>query len=159
MSKYVQIEELSNSIEPLRNKYVPAMGAAETLGGEIIRALDRITYRYYNDGDKVDEGYGIETVNSSFRFLRSALPYAARKVANIELTMLDDDRYEERLVNLWTVTLDYLDKNLDVFEIPNSDDSRKMSEEDREAADRWYAEEEAEMYGYEDPDFEDEDAD
>lgn len=139
MSKYVQIEKLSNSIESLRDKYVPTMGAAETLGGEIIRALDRITYRYYNDGDKVDEGYGIETVNSSFRFLLTALPYAARKVSEIGLTILDDDKYEERLVNLWIVTLDYLDKNLDIFEIPNSDDSRIMSEEEKEAADAWYA--------------------
>jgi hypothetical protein len=161
-SKYDQIEELSNSIEPLRDKYVPHMGAAETLGGEIIRALDRITYRYYNDGDKVDEGYGIETVNSSFRFLRSVLPYVVRKIANIELTILDDDEYEERLANLWTVTLDYLNKNLDVFEIPNLDDSRIMSEEEKEAADRWYAQEEEayiDEYGYEDPDFEDENAD
>ena len=154
MSKYDQIEELSNSVEELRDKYVPSMGAAETLGGEMIRALDRITYRYYNDGDKVDEGYGIETVNGSYRFLRSALPYAARKVANVELTTLNDDEYEKRLINLWIVTLNYLEENPDVFEIPNTEDSRKVSEEDREAAERWYAEEEADMYGYEDPDFE-----
>lgn len=37
--------------EQLWNKYVPASGTAETIGGEILRAMSRIIYRFYNDGE------------------------------------------------------------------------------------------------------------
>ena len=42
------------------NDYMPASGKADTLAGEIIRAMDRIVYRWYNDGDTVDEYGGSE---------------------------------------------------------------------------------------------------
>lgn len=38
-------------------RYVPFSGKAETLGGEIIRAINRISYKYYNDGDTVARYY------------------------------------------------------------------------------------------------------
>ena len=42
------------------DKYVPINGSADTLGGEIVRAINRIVYRYYNDGDTVDRYCGNE---------------------------------------------------------------------------------------------------
>ena len=55
--------------EALFEKLVPGSGKCETLGGEILRAVSRIGYRWYNDGDKFLEGYGRETVNPAVRFL------------------------------------------------------------------------------------------
>ena len=55
--------------EALFDKLVPSSGKCETLGGEILRAVSRIGYRWYNDGDKFLEGYGRETVNPAVRFL------------------------------------------------------------------------------------------
>ena len=36
----------------------------ETVGGEIIRAINRLGYRWWNDGDKFFVGYGVETCGS-----------------------------------------------------------------------------------------------
>ena len=51
---------------------VPLEGKADTLAGEIVRAISRIGYRFYNDGDQVGVGYGKQTCNPPARFLASA---------------------------------------------------------------------------------------
>jgi hypothetical protein len=50
-------------------KLVPNSGNCKTLEGEMLRALAKIRYRYFNDGDYVNEGYGIETAGPAFMFL------------------------------------------------------------------------------------------
>ena len=60
--------------EQLCNEHVPTSGMASTVGGEILRAMSRIIYRFYNDGDMVGVGYGNETCNSSDRYLLSVVP-------------------------------------------------------------------------------------
>ena len=50
---------------------VPDTGKAESLAGERIRAISRIGYRYYNDGDQLGIDYGKETCNPAGRFLRA----------------------------------------------------------------------------------------
>lgn len=137
-SNYDLIDKLSESIENLRSQYVPGMGAAETRGGEIIRALDRLTYRFYNDGDKVDEGYGIETVNSSYRYLLNHLPAdVLRTLPSLSGLCWMDDRYEEHLLAWWQAITEYLEEHKEVFEEVNHTNSREMSEEEEEAVRRW----------------------
>ena len=53
----------------LFEELVPASGKAENLAGELVRAMGRIAYRFYNDGDQVGIGYGKETCNPAARFL------------------------------------------------------------------------------------------
>ena len=55
--------------DELFDELVPMSGKADSLAGEIIRAVSRIVYRYYNDGDIVGVGYGNETCNPAARFL------------------------------------------------------------------------------------------
>lgn len=43
--------------------YVPVTGKADTVPGEILRCGSRVIYRYYNDGDVYNCGYGRDTVN------------------------------------------------------------------------------------------------
>lgn len=64
-------EATETRFNDLFHKYVPGMGKAETLAGEILRAVAKIGYRYYNDGDIAWQGYGRETVNPAVRFLQS----------------------------------------------------------------------------------------
>ena len=66
-------EEIDNFYEELCDKYVPASGQAKTVGGEIVRAVSRIHYRFYNDGDFAGYGYGIETVGSACSYLSDVL--------------------------------------------------------------------------------------
>jgi len=51
------------------DQFVPPQGKAETWEGEIIRAYNRLVYRYYNDGDYFNEGYGVETCGHCYLFL------------------------------------------------------------------------------------------
>ena len=62
-------EEQKKEWAAMEDRLMPASGKAETVAGEIIRAVDRIWYRWYNDGDKINVGYGKETCNGTARFL------------------------------------------------------------------------------------------
>ena len=80
---------LEQRINALFEELVPASGKADTVAGEIIRAVSRITYRNYNDGDHVGVGYGNETCNPAARYLAakcgeeiSSLVYAAWGIEN-----------------------------------------------------------------------------
>ena len=55
--------------DELTRKYMPASDAADTVGGEILRAVNRLIYRFYNDGDRLGEGCGCETCNFAARYL------------------------------------------------------------------------------------------
>ena len=55
--------------EKLFDELVARMGKSKTIAGEILRAVNRIYYRWYNDGDIAGRGYGRETVNPAVRYL------------------------------------------------------------------------------------------
>ena len=46
------------SLDALFEELVPGEGKAETVAGEIVRAVEHIAYRYDNDGDRIGIGYG-----------------------------------------------------------------------------------------------------
>ena len=47
-------------INKLFKELVPDTGKADSLAGELVRAMSRIGYRFYNDGDQLGIGYGKE---------------------------------------------------------------------------------------------------
>jgi hypothetical protein len=51
------------------DKLVPMGGICETTEGEMLRAINKIFYRFWNDGDYFYEGYGIETAGSAHMYL------------------------------------------------------------------------------------------
>lgn len=82
--------------EALFSRLVPFEGHCETLEGETLRAVNRIIYRYYNDGDYWWMGYGCETAGPAETFLRLHSPVNVRA----ELSASDgtnDKRYEKQL--------------------------------------------------------------
>ena len=42
-------------INKLFKELVPETGKADSLAGELVRAMSRIAYRFYNDGDMVED--------------------------------------------------------------------------------------------------------
>lgn len=60
---------LQARIDVLTEKLVPEEGPADTLEGELIRAINKIGYRYYNDGDYWYREYGCETAGPAAAFL------------------------------------------------------------------------------------------
>ena len=131
MKAFEQLEQLNRDFfDNLRDQYVPACGPAETFGGEIIRAMDRVIYRYFNDGDMVFVGYGNETCNSSYRFLYEKIEECA-DLAGVP----NEDAYEKGLVTLAEDVKRFLE-GLSVWDFcaKNEEDSREASEEDLRAA-------------------------
>ena len=136
-----RIDNLDNTyFNELRNKYVPASGAADTEAGEIIRAMDRLIYRFWNDGDKVGIGYGNEVCNSSYRYLYRTIGNLCPSLACVD----DDYKYYDLLATTAENVKTYLTNHPESFNTPNTDDSRTPSPED---------------YDYDNDDYDDEEYD
>lgn len=112
----------------LWDEYVPSYGKADTLGGEILRAVARIIYRFYNDGDMAGIGYGNETVNSSDRFLSRVIP----NYKPLDGIMFEDE-YEKTMLENHRRIFSYI-KDRAVFRTPNTSDSRTPNEDDYQRA-------------------------
>src|SRR5690242_13899856 len=94
--------------DKLFNKLVPFEGKADTVEGETLRALNKIIYRYYNDGDYWYTGYGIETAGPAEAFLRKFAPINLRK----EITLSDGTEnhdYENALNLILERVLNYVE--------------------------------------------------
>ena len=48
--------DLNSEFDKLFNRYVPSSGMASTKYGEIIRGINKLIYRWYNDGDNIETG-------------------------------------------------------------------------------------------------------
>jgi hypothetical protein len=118
-------EELEKRYEALFDALVPFSGKCETEEGETLRAVSKIHYRYYNDGDKFYEGYGCETAGPSHAYLVDVSPFRD-KVAPIldKMDGTDDTQYEEGLNELadTVVSLIELQLRLDKPLTPNDTD-------------------------------------
>jgi|MDSV01.1.fsa_nt_gb hypothetical protein len=61
--------ELEKRNNVLYDELVPGQGNSEFIEGEMLRAINKIIYRYYNDGDFFYKGYGTETAGPAHSFL------------------------------------------------------------------------------------------
>lgn len=125
-------EEIENFYEELCDKFVPACGKARTVGGEIVRAVCRIHYRFYNDGDFAGYGYGIETAGSACSYLSDVLcediddiDDLLEKLTNITPEEHHKKEYTNVLYALEREIALYLKENPDVFEEENENDMFK----------------------------------
>ena len=66
------VEAIKSSDDPFHTAFdllVPREGKADTLAGELVRAIMKIIYRDWNDGDVFYQGYGLETCAPAAAFL------------------------------------------------------------------------------------------
>jgi hypothetical protein len=106
-------EERSRKIT---GELMPARGPADTLEGEMLRAVNKIVYRYYNDGDYWYQGYGCETAGPAAAFL-SDVHVIDRDVSFLTLVNDSDGRtgnsYEIALFALLQAVVKHVEaKNL-----------------------------------------------
>lgn len=118
--KNVSISQLKESIDKntetnlvtLFNKLVPASGKTGTEEGEIVRAINRLIYRFYNDGDFYNIGYGVETAAPAFL----CLEHFANKNKIVELedsleklsNYTSEDEYEKLLDEVGNAVVNYV---------------------------------------------------
>lgn len=109
----------NKALEELFDQYVPVSGKAGTMGGELVRAVNRLLYRYYNDGDLVGEDYGNETCNAPARFIDDMVDQDTVIPFIIEhLWATTDPEYEEWLCSLGDHMVAYLEVHCGLFTEP-----------------------------------------
>lgn len=139
-------------INALFSELVPVSGKADTVAGEIVRAVSRIGYRNYNDGDHIGVGYGKETCNPAARYL---LKNGGDEVAVIVRGMWGmeaDSLYDKAVEMLEEAAAAYIEQHPELKATPNSEDMWSYRDE-REYADytAYYSKfikQECDSYGY-----------
>ena len=107
-------------INELFEGLVPPQGKADTVAGEIIRAVCRLHYRNWNDGDHVGVGYGKETCNPAARFLAKR---GSREMETVIYNMWGDpldDSYDACMEILLDQTIQYIDDHPELKATPNT---------------------------------------
>lgn len=108
-------------IEKLFDEMVPETGKADSLAGEMVRAVSRIGYRFFNDGDMVNQGYGKQTCNPAARFL---IAKGNSEISSLTVALWEifsEDAYEKVLDTLEGAVADYIEQNSDLRTQPTKD--------------------------------------
>ena len=126
---------------------VPGEGKSNNLAGEMTRAMNRIIYRYYNDGDHINLGYGKETTNAAARFLiefgNAEVRKTIEELFDDPYAFNSDDSYEDMITYAAQNLLEDLEENpklqeastQDMWDWYDADEDKDSYEEDEE---EWY---------------------
>ena len=122
IDKHMIKEFIGGELEKRSNEYfeklVPGMGSADTIEGEMLRAINRIAYRFYNDGDYYYKGYGAETAGPAHSFLVNSkeIPFKLQSVLKsifnkiMSSPAVDEEKtYEDAIKLMFGEILDYID--------------------------------------------------
>lgn len=120
------------NINEMFDLYVPASGKAETVGGEIVRAVERICYRNYNDGDCIGVGYGKHTCNAPARYL---IDNASVEINRMIIDMWGTCYGTNTVDKLEQAVEDYLNNNPQLFEEKNNEDLWDYEDEEEDNVD------------------------
>jgi len=125
----------------LFKELVPAEGFAESVAGELVRAVNRICYRYYNDGDIIGVDYGNETCNPAARYIMQE--FKGTNMANVVDSLWGYENYDiygHGLELLVRHMVDYIDGHPELKSEENVWDMLEFTE----PSDKDYEEEEEE---------------
>ena len=120
--------DLNGDLGSWFDDYVKGSGKSNTVGGELVRAAQRILYRYDNDGDMIGRGYGRETVNPAARYIiDKASDYSDVYEIKQMLAGDSDINRDEEIYSRWqdsfaTTFADYLRDHEELFHTPNKED-------------------------------------
>jgi len=112
--------------------YMPGSGKANTKGGELVRAAQRILTEYYDNGNMIGRGLGNETVNPAARYIVEKTNFDGN--GEIEdmlnhLVQMDDNEYNSWCKRFEVDFADWLRSKGDLFEQPNEDDISDYAED------------------------------
>jgi hypothetical protein len=132
-------------LNALSDVLVPASGKCESLAGELVRATERIGYRFFNDGDQIGIGYGKETCNAPARFLIKKAPKEIGDLAAALWGMVSEDGYEAVLDILVGKVAEYLEAHPELREQP-TEDMWDFYDKNEDVDDSWEEDEEEDDY-------------
>lgn len=100
--------------DKLHNELVPSTGKCSTREGEMLRALSRLYYRYFNDGDMVVELMGEYMEGCSALYAFGFLYHQAETRERMKelLKCYDDNSYQSKLEDIANIVIKFIiDKN------------------------------------------------
>ena len=106
----------------LFEELVPASGKAPTVAGELVRAINRISYRNWNDGDHIGVGYGRETCNPAARYLGAKCGEEVASLISAIWGIENDKAYDLILGQLEAEVVKYLERNPELKAAENRED-------------------------------------
>lgn len=109
-------------LNELFEELVPASGKAATVAGEIVRAMMRISYRNWNDGDHIGAGYGRETCNPAARYLAAKCGEEVGSLVSAIWGIENDKAYDLILEQLEAAVLGYLEQHPELKAAENRED-------------------------------------
>ena len=110
---------VEKKIEEMFERLVPVCGSCETVAGEIVRALTRIVYRFYNDGDCIGVDYGNETCNAAARYLMKNTNFDVYRVIK---EMWSNNYSDEEINELENSVYEFLINHKELETTPNNED-------------------------------------
>lgn len=115
-----------DALEILFDALVPNQGPAETVAGELVRAVMRILYRDYNDGDKFFTGYGLESCGGSAQYLYdNGFDTQIEEILDRKFQLADDDeKYTAAITDLAQDIIVTIEEDPTLLETVNEKDSR-----------------------------------
>jgi len=119
------VQKIKDSEDPIETAFellVPDSGRADTVAGEAVRAMMRLLYRDYNDGDRFFEGYGIETCADAVAYLTDIYEDLYDDFEGIALRDLDGRAYTNALKKISDKLLNILYADPELFTKANTED-------------------------------------
>ena len=129
-------EDKTDALYVLGDALVPPQGKCDTVAGEIVRAMMKVVYRYYNDGDYYFMGYGLETAAPAIAYLENRyedIISDADTIAKKYTDYLDDKEleksYENFLNDMIVAIVEDIQSHPELLTEPNDDDYLKTDAE------------------------------
>lgn len=101
-----------NKFQELINLYMPAQGEGDTMASQAVTAINKLIYKWYNDGDVFDNTYRMQGwCNDLSSYANWLHKYLGWTVASVLETITEkwcdnDDTYEDLLKDLADTVLD-----------------------------------------------------
>lgn len=99
-----------DSFEKINEKYLPPRGEGESKATQIVTAINRLIYKWYNDGDVFDNTHGMKgwlnDVSDCANWLDKNTKEEASEILHRIYECRNDDEYEEILKSLADTLLD-----------------------------------------------------
>lgn len=113
--------ESEDTINAVFHACVPMSGKSDNLAGELARAMERISYRDFNDGDVFYDGYGLETCGEAAAFIMTHVPELADVFLSIAERALMDDSYTDAINSIREKLGKYILNNTHLLAEPTGD--------------------------------------
>lgn len=119
MSKHTEVDaSVFDKFEPIIDKYMPDIGEGDSLASQMVTAVNRLIYKWYNDGDVFDNNYALSGwLNDLSSFANWLYKYVkeTRPILNRIYKIKDETGYEYILLALARLVLteDFLSKYSD----------------------------------------------